>query len=90
MSRHVLLEFMATPMAAPETAAMRSLRWAWVTLCVCLCVGVGLIRFWAGIFGLWASVAVIVLAIATLWIGWVYFTTKNRADAAWNAKEPEA
>ncbi len=90
MSRHVLLEFMATPMAAPETAALRRLRWAWVALCVSLCAGVGMIGFWTRIFGLWASAAILVLAIATVWIGWIYFTAKNRADAAWNAKEPEA
>ena len=90
MSRHVLLEFMAKPMAAPETPELRRLRWAWVALCASLCVGVAMISFWVAIFGQWVSAAVFVLAIVTVWIGWIYFTTKNRADEAWNAKEPEA
>lgn len=90
MSRHVLLEFMATPMAAPETSALRRLRWAWVALCASLGASVGLIRCWVAILGHWVSAAVIVLAIATVWVGRIYFTAKNRADAAWNAKEPEA
>lgn len=90
MSRHVLLEFMATPMAAPETPALRRLRWAWAALCASLCAGVGMISFWVATFGHWASAAVFVLAVATVWIGWIYFRSKIRADEAWNAKEPGA
>lgn len=87
MSRHVLLEFMATPMAAPETPALRRLRWCWVALCASLCAGVSGISFWVVLIGQWAPALVLALAVSTLSVGWFYFSAKTCADDAWNVRE---
>jgi membrane protein YdbS with pleckstrin-like domain len=83
MSRHPLLAFMCTPMAAPETARLRRLRFAWMGLCGLLAIGAVGIRFWVGLFGLWSAAAVALLLVATPVVGLVYFTAKTRADEAW-------
>lgn len=90
MSRHVLLEFMSAPMAAPETTDLRKLRWCWIALCIGLSAGVGGIRLWAALIGQWAPALVLVLAISALSIGWIYFKAKFRADDVWNSREPDA
>jgi hypothetical protein len=90
MSRNVLLDFMATPMAAPETPALRTMRRCWVALCTCLCAGVSGISLWVGLIGQWASALVLVLVISTPCVGWIYFSAKIKADDAWNARESDA
>lgn len=90
MSRHVLLEFMATPMTAPETPALRKMRLCWVALCALLCAGVSGISLWTSLIGQWASSLVLVLAISTPCVGWIYFSAKTKADDAWYPREPDA
>lgn len=90
MSRHVLLEFMCTPMAAPETAGLRKLRWCWIALCLCLSAGVGSISRWVALIGQWAPALVLALMISASSIGWIYFKAKVRADDSWRIPEQDA
>lgn len=78
--RHPLLAFLLTPMAAPETARLKRLRWALVLLCMGLAIAAPLNTASVALFGpLGALPALLLLAAAPI-VGCVYFRAKARAD----------
>ncbi|MGC1470118.1 MAG: hypothetical protein WA793_12125 [Sphingorhabdus sp.] len=87
MKRSVLITHMLTPQAAPETAALKRLRIAWMVLCCLLALGAIGIRLWFALFGLAAPAVIFLLLLLTLLVGAVYFTRKVRADDQWAMRE---
>ncbi len=84
------LDLLRTPMAAPETRALRRLRLGWQALCL-LCSAT------AGFFGpLHRSIgrpaaygAAVLLATTTIWSA-VYLIRKHRADTAFLERTGDA
>ncbi|WP_022676664.1 hypothetical protein [Novosphingobium sp. B-7] len=79
---HPLITFMKTPMAAPETAALRRMRKLWMALCWLLALAVLLLPILKALVGTWAALPALLLAIVTPLHGLVYFRAKARADDA--------
>jgi len=76
------VEFLRTPMAAPETARLRRLRYGWQALCLVLAAsiaGQGRLR---GLIGMAAPVATALLMVTAALATIVYLFTKHRADTA--------
>lgn len=76
------LEFLTTPMAAPETQALRRIRYAWQTLCLTLAasvVGQGPLR---ELVGRLAPAATGLLLVAAALTTIHYLGAKHRADTA--------
>jgi membrane associated rhomboid family serine protease len=79
----VWLDFLRTPMAAPETKELRQLRMIVLSLAIALAVSVvmlGPLR-WALGLGAGGAIAGLLLALAVLVP--VYVVRKNRADGAY-------
>ena len=76
------LDLLRTPMAAPETQALRRLRFAWQTLCLTSALVVGFFAPLHRAVGQASAIAAAVLLFATLIVTFVYVSRKHRADTA--------
>lgn len=76
------LDLLKTPMAAPETRDLRTMRKTMQLLCVACAVGVLAISPLVRLFGPTASFVVAVLLITTALHVALYVFRKNRADNA--------
>lgn len=76
------LDLMRTPMAAPETDDLRSMRRTFQFLCVASAIGVLAISPLVRLFGRPASFVVAALLITTALHTALYVYRKNRADNA--------
>jgi len=79
---HPLIDFLKTPMAAPETAHLRHMRRWWMALCWALALAVLLLPLLKALFGLWGAGPALILALAAPVHGVAYFRAKLRADEA--------
>ena len=79
------LDMLRTPMAAPETERLRSMRWTWQLLCLLCAVGVLAISPLVALLGRAASFAVAALLATTALYTALYVFRKNRADNAFIA-----
>jgi hypothetical protein len=84
---HPLIDFLKTPMAAPETPRLRHMRRWWMALCWALALAVLLLPLLKALFGLWGAGPALILALAAPFHGARYFTVKNCADAAFSKGE---
>ncbi|ALJ16286.1 hypothetical protein [Sphingopyxis macrogoltabida] len=78
----IWLDFLTTPMAAPETRGLRRLRYGWQALCLTLAgsiVAQGPLREFAGRVAPAATGLLLVAAVVTTI---VYLGAKHRADTA--------
>lgn len=80
--RHPLVQFMLTPMAAPETVTLRRLRFAWSGVCCALLLGVTANGALVATFGPKGAIPALLLTVATPLVGLFYFRAKTHADAA--------
>lgn len=76
------LDLLRTPMAAPETVALRRLRLTWQALCLTLAANVALLQPLEHVLGRAAACLAAALMIATLCVTILYLTRKHRADCA--------
>ncbi len=76
------LDMLRTPMAAPETRALRRLRLIWQALCLSLGASIMGLQPLLWQFGRAASAAIAVLLVAVLATTALYLVRKRRADAA--------
>ena len=76
------LDLLRTPMAAPETPALRRMRRRWQALCVLLAFGVLLVGPLERLLGRAGVCAVAALLAGTLLQTALYWWRKTRADAA--------
>lgn len=76
------LDLLRTPMAAPETAALRRLRLTWQALCVASALVVGLFTPLRHAIGRVAPMLAAILLLATTVCTAIYFVRKQRADRA--------
>lgn len=79
-----LEKIMGPGLAAPETAAIRRLRWTVIVLSLAVVAGlllIGLVRQWLGPVATGGGFAVLLLANASF--GAVYFRLKARRDDKW-------
>ena len=74
------LDMLRTPMAAPETERLRSMRRTWQLLCVLCAVGVVAISPLVALLGRAASFTVAALLVTTALYTALYVFRKNRAD----------
>ncbi|MGN5376438.1 MAG: hypothetical protein DI613_07355 [Kocuria rhizophila] len=77
------LDLLKTPMAAPETEELRTMRRTFQVLCVLCAVSVLAISPLTLLLGRAAGVGVAALLIMTALHTALYALRKNRADAAW-------
>lgn len=77
---HPLIDFLKTPMAAPETARLRHMRRWWMALCWALALAVLLLPLLKALFGLWGVSPALILALAAPLHGCAYFRDKLKAD----------
>lgn len=77
---HPLIDFLKTPMAAPETPRLRHMRRWWMALCWALALTVLLLPLLKALFGLWGASPALTLALAAPLHGFAYFRAKLRAD----------
>lgn len=80
---HPLIDFLKTPMAAPETPRLRHMRRWWMALCWALALAVLLLPFLKALFGVWGAAPALILALAAPLHGLAYFRAKLRADEAY-------
>ncbi len=80
---HPLIDFLKTPMAAPETARLRHMRRWWMALCWALALAVLLLPLLKLVLGAKAALPALLLCIVLALHGARYFAAKNRADAAY-------
>lgn len=76
------LDLLRTPMAAPETAGLRRMRLGWQVLCLALSGTLFLFEDLHSLAPGLATPLAACLLIATLLQTGLYWTRKNRADAA--------
>ena len=79
-----LEKIMGPGLAAPETAAIRRLRWTVIVLSAAVVIGllaIGLLRRWLGPVATGGCFAVLLAATAS--VGAVYFRLKARRDDEW-------
>lgn len=76
------LDMLKTPMAAPETDRLRSMRRTWQVLCVLCAVGVLGISPLVALLGRAASFSTAALLATTALYAALYVFRKNRADNA--------
>lgn len=76
------LDLLRTPMAAPETRALRRMRLTWQVLCLACALVVGLFKPLRHTVGRLAPLAAAVLLLTTLAVTAAYFLRKQRADNA--------
>lgn len=81
------LDMLRTPLAAPETKALRRRRHFWQFLCVALALSILLLQLLRAIIGPAASVICAALICAVTLFGFTYFRAKNAADVAWLAQQ---
>ena len=77
------LDLLRTPMAAPETKALRRLRLTWMTLCG---VSASIVAFFKPLhqdIGFLAVVVAAPLLLATTLVTTLYLARKHAADTAW-------
>ena len=79
---HPLITFLKTPMAAPETRTLRRMRRLWMALCWSLALAVLLLPALKTLLGPWAALPALLLTVAAMLHGFVYFRAKARADDA--------
>lgn len=77
---HPLIDFLKTPMAAPETPGLRRMRYSLIVLCALIALGTLGIKLLVGVFGRTGAAAMLVLVIATPIHAFLYFLCKNAAD----------
>ncbi|MAM37024.1 MAG: hypothetical protein CL949_00635 [Erythrobacter sp.] len=75
------LDLLRTPMAAPETRALRRMRRTWQCLCLLLALVVGLFVPFQRLGGRAAIAAVVAILIATVLYTALYLARKQRADS---------
>lgn len=76
------LDLLRTPMAAPETRALRRMRLIWQALCVSCALVVGLISPLRHAVGRMAPIGAAVILLATAAFTCLYLLRKQRADRA--------
>lgn len=77
------LDFLKTPMAAPETRALRVLRMTVLSLAVALALSIAMLKPLRLLLGLGAGGAIAGLFLALAVLVPVYVFRKNRADGAY-------
>ncbi|WP_298274675.1 MULTISPECIES: hypothetical protein [Alphaproteobacteria] len=77
------LDFLKTPMAAPETAGLRTLRMAVLSIAVALALSILLLKPMRAQIGAGAGGAIAGLLLALAVLIPVYVFRKNRADGAY-------
>ena len=77
------LDMLRTPMAAPETRALRAMRFTWLSLCVALGGSILLLGPLQALAGRAAPCGIALLIAATLFLTLVYLRCKQRADGAY-------
>ena len=77
------LDFLKTPMAAPETSGLRALRMVVLTLAVALALSIALLKPIRAMLGAGAGGAIAGLLVALFLLVPVYVVRKNRADGAY-------
>ncbi len=76
------LDFLTTPMAAPETRRLRRLRYGWQAICLTLAVSIVAQDTLRGLVSRLAPAATGVLLIAAVTMTILYLGAKHRADTA--------
>ena len=77
------LDLLRTPMAAPESAGLRRMRFIWQALCLATAVGAGLFGPIHRAVGRAAPIAMaMLLFVCAVWTG-LYLVRKQRADTAY-------
>ena len=84
---HPLIDFLKTPMAAPETPRLRHMRRWWMALCWALALAVLLLPLMKALLGLWGALPALLLALTAPVHGLIYFRAKFRADDAFSREE---
>lgn len=74
------LDMLRTPMAAPETAGLRRLRFIWQILCLALAASIAALGPLRAMLGRLAPCIIAVLLLATLLATFIYLRRKHRAD----------
>ena len=77
------LDLLRTPMAAPETRALRRMRFVWQGLCIALALSAGLFSPLQDAFGPAAPCLVAILLVTTALYGALYLVRKPHADQAY-------
>lgn len=77
------LDLLRTPMAAPETRALRRMRFIWQGLCILLALSAGLFSALHGALGPAAPCLVAILLVTTALYGALYLLRKHHADQAY-------
>ena len=80
---NIWLEFLKTPMAAPETSGLRTLRIVVLSLAVALALSIVLLKPMRALLGAGAGGAVAGLLLALIVLVPVYVIRKNKADGAY-------
>ena len=83
------IEFMKTPMAAPETANLRSLRLAFRSVCITTMLSVLFIQVGEGD---WKRAVAVIAATSTIFslvVGAIYYREKKAADDDFGEKVDE-
>lgn len=78
--RPLWLELLLTPMAAPESRALRRLRRIWQGLCLTLAGCVAAFPSLRAFLGPRAAVGVALILVAAIGVGTIYWTRKQSAD----------
>lgn len=76
------LDLLRTPMAAPETPALRRMRRTWQALCLSLALLVAVFARARGVLGAAAPGLVFALLVTTILYTALYVRRKNAADTA--------
>ena len=79
------LDMLRTPMAAPETAGLRRLRFLWQSLCLTLAASILALKPLRASLGRGAPCLIAVLLLAALITTLVYLRRKHGADTAYLA-----
>jgi hypothetical protein len=77
------LDLLRTPMAAPETPRLKTMRRTFQVLCILCALTVAFISPLTAILGRIAPVGIAALLISTAVYTAFYVVRKNRADRAW-------
>lgn len=80
---HPLIDFLRTPLAAPETPRLRRLRLSWTGLCVALGIAVLCNSALVSLLGPGAALPALLLLVVMPLMGFIYLRAKSRADAAY-------
>lgn len=77
------LDLLRTPMAAPETPALRRMRYIFQALCVLSALSVAFLRTVLDLLGQRGAAAIFVLLAVTCVHAVIYLTRKSAADNEW-------